>query len=304
MRHPELPLPDLTDFPCSPIAGGGVPPAPGCLYPSYRPLRCLLLGLQRREHDAGIPHILEDEAIPLPLGRLMSHTPRSTVVWLLREREALRTQFGYDWKKTDVGRGIALSLLVMAKWWDSYAAEVCADVGTATDGESRQTRRNGYRVVEGEAFIQLMGRRGEEVGETLVDAADLETVLAFGRWRMLGNGYVATTRFENGKRRDIYLHRHLTVAPSGAVVDHINALQLDNRRQNLRVLTRAQNMQNRRGGRTGSATGIRNVSYSKQYQRYKVVIGGKFFGRFDALEEATKVAERNRSVMLPYATAG
>jgi len=47
----------------------------------------------------------------------------------------------------------------------------------------------------------------------------------------------------------IYMHREITGAQRGQDVDHLNHNGLDNRRCNLRVCTRQQNMRNRRPNR-------------------------------------------------------
>lgn len=49
-----------------------------------------------------------------------------------------------------------------------------------------------------------------------------------------------------GKRKTIYMHRFLMNPPRSRVVDHRNGNPLDNRKENLRVCTRAENNQNLR----------------------------------------------------------
>jgi hypothetical protein len=62
-----------------------------------------------------------------------------------------------------------------------------------------------------------------------------------GKGRKKGEPYAAT--FINGKK--IYLHRYIMGQPKGFVVDHLNQQTLDNRRENLRVCTQKENIQNR-----------------------------------------------------------
>ena len=67
------------------------------------------------------------------------------------------------------------------------------------------------------------------------------------RPRICGNilyVYRRSRKNENGTR--IHLHRVITNCPDLMVVDHINHDALDNRRLNLRVCTRAQNLLNQR----------------------------------------------------------
>lgn len=72
---------------------------------------------------------------------------------------------------------------------------------------------------------------------TLVDDADYEWL---SRWKWHYHGGYA----ERGD--GVLMHREITDCPAGKEVDHINHDPLDNRRENLRVVTRWQNMLNRR----------------------------------------------------------
>ena len=93
--------------------------------------------------------------------------------------------------------------------------------------------------------------------------------------------------------RTIWMHRELMNAPQGLDVDHINSNTLDNRRNNLRLVTRAQNQHNRRkAGRQTSR--FKGVHFRSQERLWAASIGGRFksertwLGRFEAEEEAAR----------------
>ncbi|MDR2485549.1 MAG: HNH endonuclease, partial [Treponema sp.] len=81
--------------------------------------------------------------------------------------------------------------------------------------------------------------------EVLIDDEDYERVCVI-KWRRTSAGpYFGTGKRINGKYKIVWLHRFIIDAPEGFEVDHINLDTLDNRKANLRVCTRAQNMHNR-----------------------------------------------------------
>ena len=88
-----------------------------------------------------------------------------------------------------------------------------------------------------------------------IDAADVERVREHN-WATIEvtPGYYYARNASAG-----YLHRFLTHAPKGKVVDHLNGDTLDNRQANLRIVTQHENALNRRLANSNSATGIRGV---------------------------------------------
>lgn len=70
----------------------------------------------------------------------------------------------------------------------------------------------------------------------------------FPSWRIWGR-YVRVTRYVKTEygfaREDYYLHRLIMNKQKGFTVDHKNRDKLDNRRENLRLVTRSENGQNK-----------------------------------------------------------
>jgi hypothetical protein len=110
-----------------------------------------------------------------------------------------------------------------------------------------------------------------------VDDEDYERISRF-RWSSgcSGKHWYAIRAEGWPNRKTIYLHRQILNAPAGTEVDHINGDTLDNRRENLRLATRAQNNQNR-GARAGSSSGYKGVSWNPDKGRWaaEIVANGK-----------------------------
>ncbi len=69
------------------------------------------------------------------------------------------------------------------------------------------------------------------------------------------------------------LHRYLMQpVPKGMVVDHINRNKLDNRKENLRVCTNAQNLLNRASTKNRLYDLPKGVTYVKRTNRFQVQI--------------------------------
>lgn len=107
---------------------------------------------------------------------------------------------------------------------------------------------------------------------------------------------VRSVRLPNGKRRLQYLHRFLLGLEPGDKTrrgDHINGDTLDNRRENLRIVTNRQNQQAFRRKVPGTSSKFRGVYWNKRDQKWCAQIkpdGAKqiHLGYFDVEEDAAR----------------
>ena len=114
----------------------------------------------------------------------------------------------------------------------------------------------------------------------LVDKEDYEKLSKF-HWS-LSNSYARRPKYiGNSKNTSIMMHREIMKAPKGIEIDHINHDKLDNRKANLRLVTKQQNAFNRLP--RPNASGYKGV-YLDHRGMWRVVmfINGKtrYFGAF------------------------
>ena len=128
--------------------------------------------------------------------------------------------------------------------------------------------------------------------EIMVDEADRQILSAY-RWRVACFNrtkrgqyrYAYANVVRDGRRGKLLLHRVLTDAPPGAVVDHINGNTLDNRRGNLRVCSHAENMRNR-ARHINNTSGIKGVSWSRSNNGWVARLAKKHLGTFATRDQA------------------
>ncbi len=126
----------------------------------------------------------------------------------------------------------------------------------------------------------------------IVDDEDFEEMSKY-HWVAATGGYaIRNDRIEGGERtayKAVFMHRVLMNAPHGMDIDHINGNPSDNRRKNLRVCSRSQNLQNRRRFSINKA-GFKGVSFRKRSQTFRaqLMVNGKYLsiGGFPTAELA------------------
>lgn len=128
--------------------------------------------------------------------------------------------------------------------------------------------RNSYRIVDDVVYIELRRKVGENL-ETKVSLSDLPKLLdADILWSAQWNGCVksfyvtGSTRGNARKRKKIILHRFLLDTPPHLEVDHKFHDTLDNRRSEIRNVTRKENMSNRKDKTNG-----KNKFFGKGYYK-------------------------------------
>lgn len=105
-------------------------------------------------------------------------------------------------------------------------------------------------------MVQIKLKNG---GTAIVDDVDFLR-LNEHIWNEVDGYAVRWSKLPNGRNVKIYMHRDVLNFPRGFDVDHINGNKLDNRKDNLRVVTKQQNQFNR-GAIKGSTSKYKGVSW-------------------------------------------
>lgn len=91
----------------------------------------------------------------------------------------------------------------------------------------------------------------------LVDDEDYQ-IVAHYKWHY-AEGYARTdVKREDGKYRSVSMHRLILSTPKGMETDHLNGDGLDNRRKNIRICTKGENLRNV-GRRKNNSSGMKGV---------------------------------------------
>lgn len=134
--------------------------------------------------------------------------------------------------------------------------------------------------------IILRNKKGQETGRTLIDLEDLEIVSSH-TWSINTHGYARASK----DNKYLGLHKLITKTGSNEIVDHINRNRLDNRKYNLRIVTRNENATNK-GKQSNNKSGVIGVSLYKRDMKWVAEI--KFngvknvIGRYIEKENAIK----------------
>lgn len=147
--------------------------------------------------------------------------------------------------------------------------------------------KNEIRDLETHFEMDLYDKKQNVSARTIFDQKELLEEVKKHKWCMVQKGkfgfYVKTDLYINHKRKTLYLHNLLiNTEKNGLQVDHIDGNTLNNKRNNLRLITQQQNLQNR--------VRAKGYSFNKGCKKWEAYIGYKNkkinLGFFNTMEEA------------------
>lgn len=134
----------------------------------------------------------------------------------------------------------------------------------------------------------------------IVDDEDAELLSRFS-WQLNDRGYAVANVGVGRKHVTIErMHRIIMKAPDGIDVDHISGNRLDNRKQNLRLATRTQNLWNKKKA-SGTTSIYKGVHWQRQIKRWRAKITvnrkqlslGCFLNEVDAAKAYNEAAKKH-----------
>lgn len=168
--------------------------------------------------------------------------------------------------------------------------------------------KNEYKIYKN--YIEIfMTKNTGEIFTTQVSARHLERLLDFDvswhlDWKPKIKNYYAQSISYLGvfdgkpKYKTLYLHRFIMLAKEDEMVDHIGVTNtLDNRDENLRIISNENNSRNRKGKNSNNTSGYRNVSFIQGYWKVQLQINGKnhlFPEKFTDVDDAGRFAKEMR----------
>lgn len=112
--------------------------------------------------------------------------------------------------------------------------------GYCIDDNPRTTMDKNEIIIDGDvAYICIYNQKAELIAKAIIDASDVEKV-RYIKWKLSASGYVMNTPKYKGSS----VHLSRLILNTSQFVDHINHNPLDNRKSNLRIVTRSQNQMN------------------------------------------------------------
>lgn len=122
----------------------------------------------------------------------------------------------------------------------------------------KRTKQNIFYDGDGFLYMEISSPK-HGIFKVKIDHEDKERINKY-KWVVSihrGGVFYIVAR-NKGFSRNIQLHRLITNCPSNLVVDHINHDTLDNRKENLKVCTQAENSLNK-GLHPSNKTGYKNI---------------------------------------------
>ena len=145
--------------------------------------------------------------------------------------------------------------------------------GKFKDNSPRTQRDKNEIIVNDDiAYINLYDKRYNVIAKAIIDKEDIDKV-KYIKWRLNCNGYVI-----NNSDSSIFLHRRILGCDS--FVDHIDGDRLNNRKSNLRAISKSQNQMN------VNYKGVYKNNSGKWYAQIKINQKPKRLGTFIYEQEA------------------
>lgn len=184
------------------------------------------------------------------------------------------------------GAGGVCSSPRLSRILQSVLSDVTKPTPARTDNELEKAGSEKVHYVTNSVTRDFTEVRVSNRVKALVSNLDAEHLIQFS-WYLSSNGYAASRL--NIQAKWAYMHRIICGLPSGFEIDHINGNILDNRRENLRTVTRGQQMQSRRKFKN-SRSQYKGVSVDRA--GICAYIAGQWIGYFDTEMQAAKAYDR------------
>jgi hypothetical protein len=156
---------------------------------------------------------------------------------------------------------------------------------------SKRTRfdKNEIVIVDDFAEIYLYDKNQNIVGKTKIDTDDVDKCKNYKFFLKISKGGKQYVQQRIGR---MHLSHIVTgfVKQKGYEIDHINGDSLDNRKENLRIVTHQHNMMNQRVLPSNNTSGEIGVTWNKRVGRWdaQLKLNGKhiYLGTYDNIEDA------------------
>lgn len=112
--------------------------------------------------------------------------------------------------------------------------------GKPIDNNPRTILDRNEIIIDGNvAHIKIYDAHCNHIATTIIDAEDVSEI-RYTKWKLSSSGYIMNTPKFKGSTK----HLSRVILDTNEFVDHINHNPLDNRKKNLRVVTKSQNQMN------------------------------------------------------------
>lgn len=128
--------------------------------------------------------------------------------------------------------------------------------------------KNEYVIEKNYAILKII-KENIVIAKVLIDKETVNKINKYS-WRLNEKGYVITDMHRKKTRLHNFILNRDTSDPK-IVCDHINRNKLDNRKENLRIVTQKENNLNRN-------ITPKYVYYNKTYNKWYVIINKKYIG--------------------------